>query len=97
MNTLTDSLEIPQIASVSDLQKGYASLIARSKKGNKPLLILRNNKLEAILLNPELYKDLVARAQKIEKQEVAVALSVYHNEKKLRKLKKMKSVDELFA
>ncbi len=87
---------LPSIASVSDFQRNYLSLINKAKKDNKPLMILRSNKLEAVLLNTELFQDLARKARLYEEKQALTAISNYKRDKQNRKLKKMKSISELF-
>ncbi len=92
MNTLTFS----QLASISDLQRNYPELLRQLKKSQKPLLVLKNNLLEAVMLTPEAYKMLQEKITEYEEKDTLEAIRIYEKEKKAGKLKKMKRVDELF-
>lgn len=87
---------LPSIASVSDFQRNYLSLINKAKKNNKPLMVLRNNKLEAVLLNTELFEEMAGKARLYEEEQALTAINNYKRDKQNRKLKKMKSISELF-
>ena len=87
---------IPQFASVSDLQRDYPGLLKTLKISGKPLLILKKNDLEAVILTPELYQSMMEKIQTYDEKEALLAISHYKREKASRKLKKMKSSRELF-
>lgn len=87
---------IPQFVSVSDLQRNYPSLLKALKTSQKPLLILKKNDLEAIILTPDLYQSMMEKIQVYDEKEVLLAISNYKKEKSNKKLKKMKSISELF-
>lgn len=87
---------IPQLASVSDLQRNYPGLLKALKISGKPLLILKKNDLEAVILTPQLYQSMMEKIQIHDEKEALLAISNYKKEKKDKKLKKMKSPKELF-
>ena len=87
---------IPTFASVSDLQRNYATLLKNLRSSKNPLLILKKNDLEAILLTPDLYRSLVTKVREYEEKEALSAIQSYKKEKAEKKLKVMKSVSELF-
>lgn len=93
---ITNSSVIPQIVSVSDLQRNYAALIKKAKKSGQPLLVLKKNKVEAILLNSTLFEEMARKAKLYEEKQALEAINSYETEKKKGTLKKMKTVDELF-
>lgn len=88
---------IPQIVSVSELQRNYAALIEKAKRSGQPLLVLRKNKLEIILLNSTLFEEMARKAKLYEEKQALEAIAAYETEKKKGKLKKMKNTEELFA
>lgn len=94
MNTL--STYIPQLASVSQLQKGYAQLLKQLRESKKPLLVLKKNKLEVIMLMPEIFERMMEKVQKYEEYEATTAISIYKQEKNVKKLKKLKKIADLF-
>lgn len=93
---MTSNSIIPQIVSVSDLQRNYAALIEKAKKSGQPLLVLRKNKVEVILLNSTLFEDMAQKAKLYEEKQALEAINSYEIEKKKGSLRKMKTVDELF-
>ncbi len=90
------NVPIPNFVSVSDLQRNYPELLRQLKKSQKPLLVLKNNLLEAVMLTPEAYKMLQEKITEYEEKDTLEAIRIYEKEKKAGKLKKMKRVDELF-
>lgn len=87
---------IPQFVSVSDLQRNYPNLLKTLKTSQKPLLVLKKNDLEAVILTPDLYQSMMERIQVYDEKEALQAISNYKKEKAAKKLKKMKSIKELF-
>jgi len=87
---------IPQFVSVSDLQRNYPSLLKTLKTSQKPLLILKKNDLEAVILTPDLYQSMMEKIQVYDEKEALLAISDYKKEKQNKKLKKMRSIKELF-
>jgi len=87
---------IPQFVSVSDLQRNYPALLKTLKTNQKPLLILKKNDLEAVILTPDLYQSMMEKIQVYDEKEALLAISNYKKEKAEKKLKKMKSIKELF-
>ena len=86
----------PQFASVSDLQRDYPSLLKSLKNSKKPLLILKKNNLEAVLLSPDYYQLMMEKVQEFDEKGALMAVANYKKEKIEKKLKKMKSIKELF-
>jgi len=87
---------IPQFVSVSDLQRNYPTLLKTLKMTKKPLLVLKKNDLEAVILTPDLYQSMMEKIQVYDEKEALLAISNYKKEKAAKKLKKMKSIKELF-
>ncbi len=87
---------IPQFVSVSDLQRNYPTLLKTLKMSQKPLLILKKNDLEAVILTPDLYQSMMEKIQVYDEKEALQAIFDYKKEKVAKKLKKMKSIKELF-
>lgn len=88
--------QIPQFVSVSDLQRNYASLLKYLNRSKKPLLVLKKNKLAAVILLPDVYQLFVEKARLLEEQQALTAIKSYNEEKKNKKLKKLKKIKELF-
>jgi len=93
MNNLS---QLPDFVSVSDLQRNYPSILKSLKTSNNPLLILKKNTLEAVIITPEFYNSVLEKIAKYEEKEALTAVVEYKKEKKNKKLKKMGSVTELF-
>lgn len=90
-----DNSLIPQMASVSELQKNYAALIGRAKRTGRPVLVLKKNKLEAVLLSSSLFTKLAEKARLYEEKQALETVASYEDEKKRGKLETMRRVDEL--
>ena len=95
MNNLNTSL--PKFVSVSDLQRNYPALLRKLHSSQKPLLVLKKNELEAVILLPEMFEGLIKKIREYEEKEALEAIRVYKKEKAANKLKKMRKVEELFA
>lgn len=87
---------LPAMASISDLQRDYAALVKQVKKTGQPLLVLKKNKLEAVLLSPDTYKRIIESLENYEGKMALEAVSLYEEEKKKGKLKRLKNIDALF-
>ena len=79
----------PLLASVSELQRNYRSLLSRLKKVGQPIFILRKNKLQAVLVDPAKFTELAKKAQAYEEKSAQEAIQVYQTEKKAKKLTKL--------
>jgi len=66
------------------------------KKSQEPLLVLKNNNLEAVMLSGEAYRTLQEKIREYEEKEALEAINRYQQAKKAGKLIKMKSTNELF-
>jgi len=93
MNTLS---YIPDFVSVSDLQRRYPELLKALKVSQKPLLVLKKNDLEAVILTPDFYQTMMNKVQEYEEKDALLSLANYTKEKKAKKLTKMKTAKELF-
>ena len=93
MNTIS---YIPQFVSVSDLQRRYPELLKALRVSQKPLLVLKKNNLEAVIITPAFYRTMMDKVKEYEENDALLALTNYSKEKKSKKLKKMKSINELF-
>ncbi len=92
---MDDSL-LPQFVSVSDLQRDYPTVLKKLKSSKNPVLILKKNNLEAVMITPDLYEKLIVTSRQYEQEQVLSAINIYVKEKKTKSLKKIKDVDELF-
>ena len=95
MNNL--NIQIPKFVSVSDLQRNYPSLLRQLHSSKKPLLVLKKNDLEAVILLPEVFEALLEKVHQYEEQEALAAIRVYKEEKTKGKLRKMKSAKDFFS
>lgn len=95
MSNLNTSL--PKFVSVSDLQRNYPKLLRRLHSSQEPLLVLKKNELEAVILLPEMFERLIKKIREYEEKEALEAIQLYKKEKAANKLKKMQKVEELFA
>jgi PHD/YefM family antitoxin component YafN of YafNO toxin-antitoxin module len=91
MNTL-----LPKTVSVSDLQRDYTSVLNLLNKEEGPVLVMRKNKIQAILVSPDSYALYMETLEKLELEQALRAVKTYKSEKKRGKLKKMNSPNELF-
>lgn len=90
------NFQIPTFVSVSDLQRNYPALLKQLHSSKKPLLVLKKNDLEAVILLPEMFGALLEKVRQYEEQEALAAIQSYEKEKKEGKLRRMKNVVELF-
>ncbi|OGK21463.1 hypothetical protein A3C23_05010 [Candidatus Roizmanbacteria bacterium RIFCSPHIGHO2_02_FULL_37_13b] len=87
----------PEYVSVSDLQRNYADVLAKMKKCSQPVFILKKNKLEAVIINPLFYAQLIRQNQDTEEKMALKAIGIYQKEKKAKKLKKLSKAADLFV
>ena len=87
----------PEYVSVSDLQRNYADILAKMKKASKPIFILKKNKLEAVIIDPLFYAQLIHQHQDTEEKIALNAIGIYQKEKKAKKLKKLSKAADLFV
>lgn len=91
------NLTLPQFVSVSDLQRNYSLLLKTLHTSKKPLLVLKKNNLEAVILLPDFYQALMEKVREYEEKEALAAVKIYKQEKEQKKLKEMTTIKELFA
>lgn len=89
--------QLPEFASVSDLQRNYAKLLKRLKEKSKSIIVLRKNKLEAVIVEPKYYEELIKKARQHEEEQALEAIQAYRREKKKKKLSRLERADDLFA
>lgn len=85
------------LASVSQLQRNYARLLAAAKKEGRPLLLLRKNKPTAVLLDDDYFDDLMEKARLYEEVQAMAAIGEYRKEKEAGRLRRMRQVGKLFG
>lgn len=88
---------IPNFVSVSDLQRNYPELLRQLKKSKKPLLILKNNSLEAVMLSREAYNMLQEKIAEYEMKDTLEAIKVFKEEEKAGKLKVAKKASDFIS
>ena len=88
---------MPITASVSDIQKRYRELFDKVKKTGEPLVILKKNKPEVAIVDILLFEEMSRKVRELEEKKALEAVAVYEKEKRAGKLKKLKSVRELFS
>ena len=86
---------LPNLVSVSELQKNYSDIF-KSLSTDNPLFVLNNNKPQAVILSVSSYEKLAKRAYALETKDALKAINIYKEEAKLGKLKKLDNTDELF-
>ncbi len=87
---------IPDFVSVSDLQRNYPGLLRQLKKSQKPLLVLKNNNLEAVVLSPEIYRQLMDKVAEWEMNDAMEAIKVFKKEEKAGKLKVARKASDFY-
>lgn len=92
MNTLLTY----QLASVSELQRDYLSLIQKIKKLAQPLFLLRRNQPQAVLISVGAFQELVEKGQLYEEKLALEAITEFKKEKTAGKLLVAKKPEDLF-
>lgn len=90
------NMTIPNFVSVSDLQRDYSGILKQLKKSQKPLLILKNNNLEAVVLSPEVYQQLMDKVAEWEMNDALEAIKMFKEEEKAGKLKIAKKASDFY-
>lgn len=62
------------VVSTSDFNRNSSSYLKKIRKSLRPLFVNRSNKIEAVLLSPETYKDLLDKVERAEKLSIALAV-----------------------
>lgn len=91
-----NNLGISQLASVSDLQRNYVALIERIKKATQPLLLLRRNQPEAVLISVDAYDELAEKGRLYEEKMALEAIRRFDSAKKTKRLLVGKKGNDLF-
>lgn len=87
----------PATASVSDLQRNYAGLIKKAKSSGQPIVVMKKNKPEAILLSPKSYEDMKKQIREQEEKLVLEAIAHFEKEKKAGRLLVGHKAEDLFT
>ncbi|MBF8280687.1 MAG: Antitoxin [Candidatus Magasanikbacteria bacterium] len=61
---------LPKVASVQEVQRNYRGLFDGVKKSDRPLVLLRNNEPDVIIISPALWDEMCHLVQKKEELEV---------------------------
>lgn len=85
-----------QLASVSELQRDYLSLIQKIKKMAQPLFLLRRNQPQAVLISVDAFQDLVEKGQLYEEKLALEAITEFGKDKKAGRLLVAKKPEDLF-
>jgi PHD/YefM family antitoxin component YafN of YafNO toxin-antitoxin module len=85
-----------QLVSISDLQRNYVSLVQRAKKF-APLLLLRRNQPEVVLISITAYESLLEKSRLYEEKLALEAITDFEKEKKAGKLLVGKTGADLFT
>jgi prevent-host-death family protein len=92
MNTIAMS----QLVSISELQRDYASLVARVKRLATPLFLLRRNQPEAVLVSVPVYEELVEKRRLYEEEMALKAIAKFDKAKKEGKLLVATKAEDFF-
>lgn len=92
MNIMT----VSQLASISDLQRNYNSLIAKIKTLAQPIILLRRNKPEAVLVSVKSYEDLLEKQRLYEEKLALEAIEEFERDKRAGRLLIGKTAKDLF-
>ena len=85
-----------QLASVSDLQRNYNSLLTKIRNMAGPIVLLRRNQPEAVMLSIDDYKNLTEKTRIYEENEALKAIASFEKDRKEGKLITLKSGRDLF-
>ena len=77
---------IPTLISASDLQRDSARIIRMAKSGGKPIIVVRNNKPEAAVINLKKLQFLLDRVEELETKDALEAVRVGEEERRAGKL-----------
>lgn len=89
-------LSLSQLVSVSELQRNYNSLLETVKKIGKPLILLRRNQPEAVLISVKTYQDLTEKKRLYEEKVALDTIINFEKEKKKGKLLAATKAEDLF-
>ncbi len=90
-------MDIPlgNIVSVSDLQKNYRKVINKAKRTNKPVLVMRGNDPEVVVVDIKVMDEMNKRLEELEIEETLRAAAQARKDYKAGKLKTADSVLDL--
>ena len=91
-----DNISLSQLASISDLQRDYASLVEKVKRLAQPLFLLRRNRPEAVLISVPAYEKLIENNRMYEEKLAQEAIDEFEKDRKTGKLFLGKKGSDLF-
>jgi len=66
---MEQTITMPPIAQVAELQKNYRSLFDRVKKTRLPLFLLKQNRPDVVILEPNFFQEIARKANLYEKNK----------------------------
>lgn len=90
-----NSVTLPQIASVQELQRNYRKLLNWVKKTRNPLYLFKNNKPEAVIVDVENFDSMRIKVLQLEEKEALEAIAIGKSEFKQGKAKVLTSLADL--
>lgn len=86
---------LPKLASVSDLQRNYAEIIADAKKSGEPVYLMKQNKPEALLMSIEAFENMYNKVKEYEEKEADEMLRDHEYARKNGLLRPFTSIEDL--
>lgn len=86
---------MPNIASVTDLQRNSRKLLFLAKRTKEPIVILKKNKPTAVLMDYDFFKEHQEIKKQAEMVDFEQAVVIAEEEKRKKKLKKLRSLKDL--
>jgi len=77
---------IPTLISASDLQRDSARIIRLAKSGDEPVIVVRNNRPEAAVINLKKLQFLLDRVEELETKDALEAVRIGEKERRAGKL-----------
>lgn len=87
---------LSQLASVSDLQRNYNGLLEKVRSLMGPIVLLRRNQPEAVILSIDEYKNLTEKTRIYEENEALKAIASFEKDRKEGKLMTATRAEDLF-
>lgn len=89
------NIPIGNIVSVSELQKDYLKVINKAKRTNQPVLIMKGNSPQVIMMDVKVMEDFNKRLEELEIEETLRAVETGEKEYKEGKTVVAKSMADL--
>lgn len=77
--------------------KRYRRLFDKVKQTREPLVILKKNRPEVVVVDILLFEEIMRKVKELEEKKALEAVAIYEKEKKAGRLKKLKSAKDLFS